>query len=46
MKTMMTNVPLLVGYGVAMLAVCALVCLGPIRRALRLEPTEALRDDA
>ena len=46
MKTMMTNAPLLLGYGIAMLGVCALSCIGPILRALRLEPTQALREDA
>ena len=40
------NGPLLLGYGIAMLAVCALACIGPILRALRLEPTQALRDEA
>ena len=42
----MNNAPLLLGYGVSMLSVCALSCLGPILRALRLEPTQALREDA
>ncbi len=41
----MKNVPLLLGYGITMLGVCALACIGPIRRALRVELTEALRDD-
>jgi putative ABC transport system permease protein len=34
---------LIAGYGVAMLAVCALACVVPTRRALRVQPTEALR---
>lgn len=46
MGALMKNGPLLLGYGVTMLGVCALACLEPILRALRLEPTEALREDA
>lgn len=42
----LTNAPLLLAYGIAMLGVCALACAGPILRALRLEPVEVLRDDA
>ena len=34
---------LVIGYALTMLAVCALGCLVPTRRALRIEPTEALR---
>jgi len=45
MQTMLTNAPLLVGYGTTMVGVCGLVCIGPIRRALRLEATQALRAD-
>ena len=33
----------LVGYAVFMLGVCLLACIVPTRRALRIEPTEALR---
>ena len=33
----------LVGYAVLMLAVCALACIVPARRAMAIEPTEALR---
>ena len=33
------------GYGLVMAAVCLLACLVPVRRALRVQPTEALRDD-
>jgi putative ABC transport system permease protein len=36
---------LLLGYGAAMVAVCALACVGPMLRVLRVEPTEVLRDD-
>ena len=39
------NVPLLLGYGITMLGVCALAYIGPIRRALRVELTQALRED-
>jgi hypothetical protein len=34
---------LLVGYGILMLAVCALACIVPALRALRVQPMEALR---
>jgi predicted permease len=34
---------LLVGYAILMLAVCTLACVVPTRRALRVQPTEALR---
>jgi predicted permease len=34
---------LLLGYGVLMFAVCLLACIVPTHRALRVEPTEALR---
>ena len=34
---------MLVGYSVFMLGVCLLACIVPTRRALRVEPTEALR---
>ncbi|HEX7123963.1 MAG TPA: permease prefix domain 1-containing protein [Gemmatimonadaceae bacterium] len=33
------------GYATLMLAVCLLACLVPTRRALRVQPTEALRAD-
>lgn len=36
---------MILGYGVAMLMVCLLACLVPARRALAVEPTEALRAD-
>jgi putative ABC transport system permease protein len=37
---------LLAAYTVLVLGVCLLACIVPTRRALRLEPTEALRADA
>jgi ABC-type antimicrobial peptide transport system permease subunit len=36
---------LLFGYGALMIAVCALACIGPLLRVLRVDPTDALRDD-
>jgi ABC-type antimicrobial peptide transport system permease subunit len=33
------------GYAALMLAICLLACVVPTRRALRIEPTEALRAD-
>jgi len=35
----------LVAYALVMLAVCMLACVVPTRRALRVDPTEALRSD-
>ncbi len=37
------EIALLVGYGALMLGVCALACIVPARRALRVQPMEALR---
>jgi ABC-type lipoprotein release transport system permease subunit len=37
------EVALLVGYAVVMLGVCMLACVVPTMRALRVQPTEALR---
>ena len=34
-----------VGYGAVMMAVCLLACIVPTVRALRVEPTEALREE-
>ena len=34
-----------VGYSTVMLAVCLVACIVPTRRALAVEPTEALRED-
>ncbi len=39
------HAPTLFFYGIAMVGVCALACIGPMRRALRVQPMEALRDD-
>ena len=37
------DVALLVGYAIVMLGVCTLACVVPTSRALRVQPTEALR---
>jgi ABC-type antimicrobial peptide transport system permease subunit len=37
------EIALLSGYGTFMLAVCALACIVPALRALRVQPMEALR---
>jgi hypothetical protein len=37
---------LLLGYGIAVMGVCVLACIGPALRALRVDPVEALREDA
>jgi ABC-type lipoprotein release transport system permease subunit len=37
------EIVLLCGYAVVMLGVCALACVVPTVRALRVQPTEALR---
>jgi hypothetical protein len=39
------DIPLLVGYAILMLGVCTLACFVPTRRALRVQPTEALRTE-
>jgi ABC-type antimicrobial peptide transport system permease subunit len=39
------DVALLVGYAILMLGVCALACVVPTARALRVQPTEALRTE-
>jgi len=39
------EIGIVVGYAVLMMAVCMLACIVPTRRALRIEPTEALRSD-
>jgi len=36
---------LLLVYGATMVGVCALACIGPLLRVLRVEPTDVLRDD-
>jgi putative ABC transport system permease protein len=38
-----SEVAALIGYAALMFAVCLLACIVPTRRALRVEPTEALR---
>lgn len=37
---------LLLAYGIAVMGVCVLACIGPALRALRVDPVEALREDA
>ena len=37
------DIALLIGYAILMLGVCALACVVPTARALRVQPTEALR---
>jgi hypothetical protein len=37
---------LLLAYGSAVMGVCVLACVGPALRALRVDPVEALREDA
>ncbi len=39
------EIGIVVGYAVLMMAVCMLACIVPTRRALRVQPTEALRSD-
>ena len=39
------EIALLVGYAILMLGVCTLACVVPTLRALRVQPTEALRAD-
>ena len=36
---------MIIGYGIVMLGVCMLGCVGPTRRALNIEPTTALRTE-
>lgn len=40
-----TQFAAVLGYGALMMAVCMLACIVPTRRALRVEPTEALREE-
>jgi ABC-type antimicrobial peptide transport system permease subunit len=37
---------ILLAYGAGVVGVCALVCIGPTVRALRVNPVDALREDA
>ena len=39
------EIGLVVGYAALMMGVCLLACVVPTRRAMRVEPTEALRSD-
>ena len=39
------EIGMLVGYAILMLGVCALACIVPARRALRVQPMEALRTE-
>ena len=39
------DVALLMGYAILMLGVCALACVVPTARVLRVQPTEALREE-
>jgi ABC-type antimicrobial peptide transport system permease subunit len=41
----LTAIARLLGYATVMLGVCMLACILPTRRALRVEPTVALRTD-
>ena len=43
--TVTRHVALLLVYGATMVGVCALACIGPLLRVLRVEPTDVLRDD-
>lgn len=40
-----TGVALVAGYAVVMTGVCLTACMAPLRRAMRIEPTEALRTE-
>jgi hypothetical protein len=42
--TVTARAGLLLVYATLMVGVCALACIGPTLRALRVEPTEALND--
>lgn len=42
---MAKGVALLLAFGMAMMAVCTLACVGPTGRAFRVQPTEALREE-
>jgi hypothetical protein len=38
------HAPLLFAFGCTIVAVCGLACIGPVVRALRVQPVEALRE--
>ena len=40
------EIALVVAYVAMMMAICLIACIVPTRRALRVEPTEALRAEA
>ena len=42
---LLRHAPLLLAHGAAILVICGLACLGPILRALRVQPIQALRED-
>jgi ABC-type antimicrobial peptide transport system permease subunit len=42
---MTRHAALLLAYAASMMGVCALACIGPLLRVLRIEPTDVLRDD-
>ena len=43
--TVSRHAALLLVYGATMMGVCALACIGPLLRVIRVEPTDVLRDD-
>jgi putative ABC transport system permease protein len=43
--TVARHTAMLLAYGMAMMGVCALACIGPVLRVFRVEPTDVLRDD-
>ena len=43
---MTRHAALLLAYGIAMMGMCVLACIGPMMRAPRVEPVEALKEDA
>jgi hypothetical protein len=45
-SAMARQAALLLAYGFAVMGVCMLACVGPALRALRVDPVEALREDA
>jgi putative ABC transport system permease protein len=43
--TVTRHAALLLGYGMIMMIICGLACIGPLLRVFRVEPTDVLRDD-